>query len=354
MQTNSVLLYGANGYTGQLITQLAAEYNLSLILAGRTEAAIRPLAEHFGLPYRIIDLANQQQLITALSEVPVVLNAAGPFKHTATAIVEACLKTGTHYLDITGEIEVFEKAKRYNAAARKAGIMIMPGVGFDVVPTDCLALFLKNSLPDADHLKLAFATLGSGPSHGTANTMAESLGEGGAVRENGKIVRKPIGHKGMWVDFGEKRLFVMTIPWGDVATAYHTTGIPNIETYMGIAPKTYKLLQYQRFFNWILRTSFVRNLVKKQIKKRPAGPGEEELRNSKSLIWGEVQNNKGERKSARLVTANGYALTAHSSLLIAQKVLKGDFKIGYQTPAGAYGPDLILEVPGSARAVVQA
>lgn len=355
MQSNQFLLYGANGYTGKLIIGLASQYGLQPILAGRREEAIRSLAEQFNFPFRIFDLKDKQQLVKALETVPVVVHAAGPFRHTAKQMIEACLQTKTHYLDITGEIAVFEMAKKYDAAAKETSIMIMPGAGFDVVPTDCLALFLKEKLPDANQLKLAFATVGGGLSHGTATTMAEGLGEGGAVRENGNIVRKPLGHKGMWVDFsiepggGVKKLFVMTIPWGDVSTAYHTTGIPNIETYTGISPKTYKLLKFQFLFNWLMRTSFVRKFIKKQINQRPAGPSDELRSKSKSLIWGEVQNAKGEKASARMITPDGYTLTAHSSLIITRKILSGIFSPGYQTPASVYGADLVLEVPGTTR-----
>ena len=135
------------------------------------------------------------------------------------------------YLDITGEIPVFEMAAQLNERARTAGIMIMPGVGFDVVPTDCMALFLKNQLPDAVQLQLAFASAGGSISHGTASTMILGLGEGGLIRENGIIVKCPLGHKSMYVNFDGDEKFVMTIPWGDVSTGYYTTGIPNIETY---------------------------------------------------------------------------------------------------------------------------
>ena len=345
MQINTFLLYGANGYTGQLIAKMAAGYGLQPILAGRNEASLKALAAILNLPYKVIDLSNREALHKALQEVPVVLHAAGPFRFTSTTMIEACLATKTHYLDITGEIGVFEQAKRYDASAKEAGIMIMPGVGCDVVPTDCTALYLKNQLPDATHLKLAFATVGGKLSHGTAVTMAEGLGEGGAVRENGKITKKPLGHKGFWIDFGIKKLFVMCIPWGDVSTAFTTTGIPNIETYAGSSPKTFSMLKWQGLYNWLLRTSFVRNRVKAKIKQNPAGPSDEMRAKAKSLVWGEVVNDNGQKASVRLQCPEGYTLTAHSSLLITQKVLQGNFKTGYQTPAGAYGADLIMELP---------
>ena len=349
MDNKTFLLYGANGYTGNLIAQLAKEYDLKPILAGRKAEVLEPMAKELNTTYYVVELADSEKLEALLKEIPLVLHAAGPFKHTAKQMIEACLKTNTHYIDITGEIIVYEMAKKYHDAALKAGIMLMPGAGFDVVPTDCIALYLKNKLPNAIELKLAFASVGGGISHGTALTMADGMGEKSAARKDGKIVRVPLGHKGMWVDFGIKKLFVMTIPWGDISTAYTTTGIPNIETYTGVAPKVYKLLKFQVLFNWLLRTEFMRNKQKKKIKNNPAGPSLEKRSKSKGLVWGEVKNEKGEIAQARLIGPDGYTLTAHSSLIIAKKILEGNFKPGYQTPAGCYGADLILEVPGVTR-----
>ena len=353
MQPRQFLLYGANGYTGRLIASLAEKYGLQPILAGRNENEIRLLADQLKYPCRIADLDNKEQLRKILQDTPLVLHAAGPFQRTAKPMIEACLQTNTHYLDITGEIPVFEMAKLYHNAAVKSGIMIMPGVGFDVVPTDCLSLFLKNILPDANQLTLAFASVGGGLSHGTAITMAESLGEGSAARIDGEIVRTALGHKGMWVDFGTKKIFVMSIPWGDVSTAYHTTGIKNIETFTGIAPHLYKLLKLQPLFNWALKTSAIRNYLKKKINQRPAGPSDEARLKGKSLVWGEVQNQAGKITQARLSGPDGYTLTAHSSLIVTQKVLSGHFQKGYQTPASAYGADLIMEVPGVTREMIE-
>jgi len=346
MQSNSFLLYGANGYSGELIARYAKQYELEPILAGRRKEIIAPLAGKLGLPYRVFDVDDTTALLAALREVKVVMNAAGPFQFTARQMIEACLQTGTHYLDINGDIAVFEMIKRYDEAAKKAGIMLLPGAGFDVVPTDCLALHLKKLLPDAVSLQLAFASVGGGLSHGTATTMANKIGEGGAARKNGRIIRQPIGKKGMWVDFAVKKLFVMSIPWGDISTAYFTTGIKDIESYTGISRKLYYILKVQPLFNWLLRTNFVRNGLKKKINSRPAGPSDEQRNKSISLVWGQVSNATGEIVTARLSGPEVYTLTAYSALLIIQKVLTGNFSAGYQTPASAYGENLILEVPG--------
>lgn len=344
---NSFLLYGANGYTGELIAKFAAGYDLRPILAGRRENAIAPLAKKIGVEYRIFDLNNPAVVEDALKDCKLVLHAAGPFSDTAKQMAEACLKTRTHYIDINGDIGVFEMLKKYDAAAKEHGIMILPGAGFDVVPTDCLALFLRNRMPDAVHLRIAFATPGGTVSHGTAITMISKLGEGSVVRREGKIVRTALGKKGMWINFGEKRLFVMSIPWGDISTAHFSTGIPNIETYAGIKPSVYRLLKFQGAFNWLLRTSSVRSAIQKKIDNRAAGPSDAERSKAKSLIWAAVSNSSGETITARIRCCDGYTLTAHAALLISKKIMSGEYKPGYQTPASAYGEGLVFEIPGT-------
>jgi len=352
MKSNTFLLYGANGYTGELTARYAKQYNLQPILAGRRKEMIEPLANKLNLPFRIFDIDDSVALQTALKEVKAVVHAAGPFHFTAKQMIEGCLQTGTHYLDINGDITVFEMIHRYDDAARKAGIMLLPGAGFDVVPTDCVALQLKKLLPDAIALKLAFATLGGGLSHGTATTTVNKLGEGAAVRKGGKIIHTPLGKKGMPVDFGVKKLFVINIPWGDVYTAYITTGIPDIESYTGMPEKVYYLLKLQRLFNWLLRKKFIRNYFKKKIDQRPAGPSDEQRSKATSLVWGQATNAAGRIATVRLSGPEAYTLTALSSLIIVQKILNGNYAPGYQTPASAYGEDLVLEIPGVQREIV--
>lgn len=347
------LLYGANGYTAQLIIQYAKDFGLEPILAGRSPDKIKPQADELGLEYKIFALNNADDIDSALVDIPVVLHAAGPFIRTARPMMEACIRTGTHYLDITGEIEVFELGASFDEKAKEAKVMILPGTGFDVVPTDCLALYLKKLLPNAKDLQLAFATVGGSISHGTATTMVENLGKKGAVRRDGTIKSVPIGHDGKKVPFADKSRFVMAIPWGDVSTAYYSTNIPNITTYTAVPPKTFKYLKYQSLYNWILRTSLVQNYLKKRLDQRPAGPNEEKREQSVSQIWGQVTSESGEKKMATLTTPNGYTLTALTSLLIAQKVLNGEAPVGFQTPAKAYGEDLVLEIVGVSRKKIE-
>ena len=344
-----VLLYGANGYTAQLILKLAEAVPFEFILAGRNQASIQPIAEKYNCSYQIFSLDHPDAIDQSLNKVDLVIHAAGPYRFTARPMMEAAIRTKTHYLDITGEVEVFELAKSFDQAAKSAGIMLMSGTGFDVVPTDCLALFLKEQLPDATHLKLAIAGLGGGVSHGTAKTMASYLGEGSMVRKNGSLTNVRLGHKGMWVEFSKKKLYTMTIPWGDLSTAYHSTGISNIETYAAVPSATHKRTKWLPYLNWLLKMDWVKNIVKKRIDTKPAGPDDSQREQAISMVWGEVKNEVDDLRQAQLTVAEGYTFTALSTLIIAGKVINGHAPIGYQTPASAYGADLVLEVPGSER-----
>jgi short subunit dehydrogenase-like uncharacterized protein len=352
MQSNQFLLYGANGYTGELIARYSGQFGLKPILAGRSKQAIESIAERLNLSFVVFDLSDKAALLDALRQVKLVVHAAGPFVHTAKQMIEACIEANVHYVDINGDVPVFEMIRLYNEAATGAGIQLLPGAGFDVVPTDCLAMKLKRNLPDAHVLQLAFAGLGAGISHGTALTMLGRLGEKSLIRKDGILTPIALGKKGMWVDFfagkekPRKKLWVMNIQWGDVSTAYFTTGIPNIEVYTAISRKWFRLLKFQGLFNWLLRTRWMRNYLRKKIEQRPAGPSDEQRAAAKSLVWGRATNKMGESVEMRMAGPEGYSITTFCVLLIAQKILNGNFKPGYQTPASAYGDGLIEEVQG--------
>ncbi|MFT3844216.1 MAG: saccharopine dehydrogenase NADP-binding domain-containing protein [Lacibacter sp.] len=347
MQKNKLLLYGANGYTGKLIARYAKDFQLIPVLAGRNENLISTLAKELNCEYRIFSLNHSAEIEQSLSDVQLVIHAAGPFANTAKQMVEACIASGTHYIDINGDIPVFELIKTYHSKAENAGVMLMPGAGFDVIPTDCCALHLKELMPDATHLQLAFIASRSQTSHGTATTMATRIGEKAVVRINGKFVKKPLGYKGMWLDANGQQRFVMSLQWGDISTAYHTTGIPNVEVFTGMKPSVYRILKFQFLFNWLLRTKMMRSYIQQKIDKGPAGPTDEQRANASTVIWGKVKNAEGKELTHQFVCADGYSVTAWGILTIARKILAGNYKAGYQTPAGCYGKHLIDEIQGT-------
>ena len=346
---SKLLVYGAYGYTGALIAKLAGNLGLSPILAGRNAEKCAAIATELGFQTRAFDLDTPANVRQGLEEISVVLHCAGPFSHTAKPMVDACIETGTHYLDITGEIEVFEACARRSAEACDATVMLMPGTGFDVVPSDCLAAHLKRRLPKATHLDLAFLGLDGGVSRGTATTMAENIHRGSVVRRDGKLVPIPAGSLTRDVDFGRGAKRCMAIPWGDVSTAHYSTSIPNIAVYLPVPDFVRFGARMSGAFGWLLGSKPVQRFLKNRIDARPPGPSDEQRTRGKSILWGEARDDEGTTVASRLTTPDGYTLTAITALGIAQKVLAGDAPPGFQTPSSAYGADLIMEVESVVR-----
>jgi short subunit dehydrogenase-like uncharacterized protein len=342
------LLYGANGYTGKLVARLAKERGLSPVLAGRDRASIEQLAQELGFEHRVFPLDDAAALDAALGEAAVVLHCAGPFSRTSKPMADACLRTKTHYLDITGEASVIESLAARDKEAKEAGVMLLPCVGFDVVPSDCLAAHLKRRLPTATRIALAIMGMGR-VSRGTATTMVENINRGGLVRREGRLTPVPAAWKTREIDFGRGAVEATTIPWGDVASAYYSTGIRNIEVYAAIPAKVRRMMKLTRAFGWLLGTAPVQRFLKKRIKNQPPGPSEEERTKGKSFVWGEVEDEAGSRAVSRLSGPEGYTLTALTALRIVGHVTGGKFSAGFQTPSKAYGPDLILEIEGVKR-----
>lgn len=344
-----LLIYGSTGYTGRLIVAEALARGLRPTLAGRNADAVRAQADSMGLSWRAARIDDPAALDTAITGAEVVLHCAGPFAHTWRAMSDACLRQRTHYMDITGEIAVFEGLFRRHDEARAAGIMLLPGVGFDVVPSDCLAAHLARRLPNAERLSLAFRALG-GASRGTLATMVAGLGSPGAVRRDGTIVPVPQAWRTRRIDFGDGQLRdATTIPWGDVSTAFHSTGIPNIEVYVSMRPALRRAMIASRWLGAVLRSGVVRRSLAARVRRGPPGPSAADRDRGASLLWGEAVTANGERAEARLRAANGYVLTAQTAVHLAAKALRGETRAGFQTPSRVYGADVITEIPGVAR-----
>ncbi|MFO0696759.1 MAG: saccharopine dehydrogenase NADP-binding domain-containing protein [Polyangiales bacterium] len=345
----TILLYGAYGYTGRLVARLAKEKGIPVRLAGRDPAKLEELSRETGHPFAAFGLDDPAALANALRGHAVVLHCAGPFEHTYRAMAEACFAAGVHYLDITGEISVFEGLAALDARAKAAGVMLLPGAGFDVVPSDCLAAHLARRLPTATRLSLAFRGLGGGVSHGTATTMVENLHRGGQVRRDGKLVDVPTAHLARTIRFSGGEQSCATIPWGDVSTAFHSTGIPDIEVVTGFPKGAVTFLRLTRPFSGLLGAGWVQRRLKRAIDARPAGPSDAQRAAAKSELWGEAKDPSGARVEATLDTPEGYTLTAMASLEIARRVAAGEAKPGFQTPSRAFGADFVLGFPGVTR-----
>jgi short subunit dehydrogenase-like uncharacterized protein len=343
-QANLIVVYGSYGYTGKLIVDLCKTKGLTVVLAGRNEQSLKQQSEKSGYPYEVVESHDLEGLKKLLTPAVVVIHCGGPFRHTAETMAQACLATNTHYTDITGEYQVFESLPALDSKAKERNVTVMPGTGFDVVPSDCLALHLKNRLPSATHLQLAFTMSKGGLSRGTSKSMTEGLGYGGLIRKDGKLAYCALGSKVQVIDFGAFKTKTLCIPWGDISTAWRSTGIPNIEVYTGATDAMIANAKRSNYFNWLLRMRWIKNYMLKQIDKKPAGPSDEKRESGRSFLWGKVWDATGKECVSRIETLSGYTLTAHTSVLIAEKIMAGNFKAGYQTPSMAYGSELIMEV----------
>jgi short subunit dehydrogenase-like uncharacterized protein len=345
------MIYGANGYTGELIAREAVSRGLKPVLAGRNAERLQPLAAELGLESRSFGLDDAAGITRQLEGIGLVLHCAGPFSATSAPMLEGCLAVGAHYLDITGEISVFEHAQTLHDRARAAGVVVCPGVGFDVIPTDCVAAALKDALPDATHLALGFDSR-SGFSPGTAKTSVEGMAQGGMVRSEGRIERVPLAFRTRRIDFGDGEKLAMTIPWGDVSTAFHTTGIPNIEVYLPGSPKLIANARRANYFRWLLALKPVQNLIKKRIERTVRGPSADKRARMPTFVWGEARNARGETRVARIRTANGYSLTVTGSLAVTEHLLGNRPEGGSYTPAGLLGKELVTRLPDSGELVI--
>lgn len=342
---NSWMIYGANGYTGRLIAARAVADGWKPILAGRDAVKIEAIAKELDCSCRVFSLTSAEVAAKHLDGVSAVLHCAGPFARTAEPMIGACLLAGVDYLDITGELDVIEYAARQHDRALAAGVSIMPAVGFDVVPSDCLAAQLATALPAACELELAF-TVGSSISPGTAKTMLAGLGYGGRVRQNGHIIRVPIAWKTSKIRFPSGVRQAVTIPWGDVSSAYHTTRIPNIRVSAAVPKRQIQSLRRWRWLAPMTRLAPIQWLGRKWIKRHIRGPSDSERAKGNAEFWGRVTDNEGRIAEATLVTPEGYSLTVQTALEIVKRTLAGEVGPGFSTPAKAFGGAFIEQFGG--------
>lgn len=339
------MIYGATGYTGRLIAEKAKAAGETPTLAGRNPEKVRAIAEELDLPWAAFSVDDDNATEAALKDHALVLSVAGPFSATANQMTQACMRTGTHYLDVTGEIAVFEMAAARSNEAGAAGVTLLPGVGFDVVPSDCLAAHTAARAKAPISLRIAIKGLG-GPSRGTAKTAVEALGSGTMVRKGGEITALKAGSLTAQFDLGAGPEDFMGVSWGDVSTAYHSTRISDIEVYFPAAGPIKSMTRMARLLGPMMNLGFVQNFLKNQIDKMPAGPTDAERERDTSILLAEVTDSDGTVYRSTLATPNGYTLTADSAVKSALKVLAGEAEPGFQTPSRAFGSDFIRSIDG--------
>lgn len=348
IKNNRWMIYGASGYSGRLIALEARKRGYKPLLAGRDSEKLRAISNKLNLPFRVFDLeSDAEELRNQLQDIQLLLNCAGPFSQTSQPLIEACLEAKCNYLDITGEINVFEALHQRHEQAYQRDIVICPGVGFDVIPTDAIATVLKNELPDATHLSLSFSAPGS-ISPGTAKTGIEGLKEKTKIRKNGQLISVPAAKMRREIPFADKRRKASLMGLADVASAYYSTGIPNIDTWLPMPTQAHIQLKASNYVRAVLKMTAVQSRLKNKAASNLKGPNKEQRDKFSSQIWGEVRNKDGESVQAILTTCNAYKLTIHGALGIVEYVLNNHKHIegGYYTPTQLVGPGFVSTLPG--------
>ncbi|HLX06294.1 MAG TPA: saccharopine dehydrogenase NADP-binding domain-containing protein [Thermoanaerobaculia bacterium] len=341
---SNLLIYGVTGYTGGLISRLAAAAGLPHLAAGRDLEAVAAHADPLLLPTRTFSLTDPAKVARGLEDAAVLLNAAGPFAETGPPLAEACLRGGVHYLDLAGGVAELEAMRRLDARAREAGVMLMPGVGFAILPTDAVAARLRRRLPAAVRLRLAVEAVG-GVSRGSMEAICRDLRRGGGVRRRGgELVPARPGEEQMIVDLGGGPRVAIGDPWrGDLASAWWSSVYPDVEVYT-VHPAALRWLLRSRLAapaRALLAGGAGQAVLRRLIALRPPGPDEPALAAGSTRIWAEAEDQTGSRATARLRGPEVHLFTAHTALWVAQRVLAGRLRVGFQTPVTAYGPDLV-------------
>ncbi|RPI86891.1 MAG: saccharopine dehydrogenase [Chloroflexi bacterium] len=340
------MLYGAYGYTGRLIAVEAVRRGHKPVLAGRSAKKLEPFARQLGLDWKAFSLEDAGLLVENIRGSRLVLHAAGPFTYTSDPMIRACLESGAHYVDITGELNVFENTFSYHSSAIDRGVLLLSGAGIDVIPSDCLIKVVVDKLPDAIELESAVAAVGQA-SVGTKRSGLEIIASGGWVRRNGRLVPVPFAKGARDIVFSDHPRTVIPFPWGDLSTAYRSTGIPNITTYVAVPHRLANILNaFGPMLPKLLKPRFVRKTLDVIFENFQQEPDENQLNRKTSHFWARAAAPDGMEVLGWLETIEGYQFTAKASVRVVERILAENPK-GALSPAQAFGSDLVMEIKGT-------
>jgi len=320
---NTLMIYGALGYTGRMVARKAKAAGLDVVIAGRDEQRLAALARELDVPYRVFSLEGDVPP-AKFEGIHTVLNCAGPFVRTAKPLMDACLEHGMHYLDITAEIGIYQLAESLSVAALDANVMLMPGVGWDVVPTDSLAVQVIGRVKDPVSLRIALKVEG-GMSRGSAVSASEIVSAGILARVDGELVPRPDTPSALF-DFGDGPVDCFPLSFGDLVTAWHATGVRNIAMYVHVTGAGFP---------------------EGDLSLLPDGPTAEQRDAHGAAAVVEVISADGTVTRAIIETINGYSYTPLAAVEAARRVLDGDSRPGFQTPAGVFGQGFAETIEGT-------
>jgi len=345
------MLYGCYGYSGELILKEAIRKGLHPIIGGRSKKKVSALAQKYKLAFRVFDLSSQTAIEDNIADCHLVFNSAGPYSSTCIPMLKACLNRGVHNLSLAGEIPILEALHGYHQEAKEKGTVVAVGLGFDVLPTDSMSNHLKHLLPDATHLTLGM----DGPndmSRGSMKEFFEQIGEHPFwVRRNGKLVAsKP---RTTYMDFGNGKKLASTIAWGDTASAFHSTGIPNIEVFAAISKADWLTIKTLDGLSFLFKFKSIQKLANTCIDCLLSGPDEETREKGQTFMTAVASNGSGEKIKINMSTPTGYKITYLGAVYAIEHMLKqAPVEGGYYTPAQLLGEKAICNIEGVSEMII--
>ena len=323
MSPHRWMLYGASGMTGTLIAENARRRGHRPLIAGRSPTGLAELAQRLELERRAFSLDDPATIRQALATVDLVLNAAGPFLHTAGPLAQACLDTGTHYLDISNELRVFSELYSLHARAEAAHVAIVPGVGFGVVATNCIAKDVSIQVGGAQRLEVATRAEVAHNGQGAAATIQANLPYGGWIRRDGKLKLEQLGTTTLVLEAADGPLKAIAVPTGDLEAAFRATGAPDITAYSAEL------------------TPAVQDVANDT-------PTEAGCRSHHSFAWARATGADGLAAEAWLHTGEAYQFTADAAIRAVEEIFNLS-PAGALSPAQAFGTGFAFTIDGTRR-----
>lgn len=321
---NTLMIYGAAGYTGRMAAAYAKAAGLRLVVAGRDRAPLADLASVLDVEYRVFALDDDEAIIEGLAGIAVLLNCAGPFLRTAEPLMKACIERGVHYLDIAAELDSYRLAEDLDAQARMAGVMLLPGSGGSVAMLGCLTQHAIKRVPEPQSISIALHVSGT-MSRGSALSAAENMTDC-LARVSGQLVPRSPGDTRNF-DFGRGAVSCFPVTLPDLLTIWKDTQVPNIATFVHVSGGAFP---------------------EGDLATLAEGPSVEQREQNRYQVAVEVIGRDGKIARAVLDTVNGYTFTPMAAAMAARRVLDGDVRPGFQTPAGLFGEDFATSIADTA------
>lgn len=355
---DEVVVYGASGYTGKLIAAELSGRGVPMVLAGRNRDRLDAVRAGLGAEVEarvsavaVDDPAGLREL---LGPARVVVACAGPFTLHGAPVIEAAARTGTHYLDTTGEQPfIRDSFDRWGPIAADSGAALVSGFGFDYVPGDMLAALTAGGLGRLEEMTVAYAVNGLGVTRGTALSALEMIKGGDVEWTRGRLqpgsMQASRGSFAFPAPLGERRVGrypsgeQITVPRhvdvGTVRTVIEMKGLLGAE----LGPLAGPMMTAS---GYAMRTP-LRGLLGKAIARLPEGPSADERDAVAYTLVCDARTPGGDTRRGILRGGDVYGITAR---IIAEGVVRmsapGYDRSGGLAPSQAFDPAEFLGALG--------